>query len=116
MIQTKQHFIKILIWTLFIIYIGFLAFAILFKLRFYFFDYSSFLNIDPQKIMWKIKSGNFVPFRTIINYLFVSDLNSSIRLDNLIGNVIVFIPLGIFLPLLSTKFYSVKKGMFVGLT
>ncbi|MET3696532.1 VanZ like protein [Bacillus oleivorans] len=108
--------IKIAAWMLFVIYLVFLTIGILFKFRLNLFDYSVLLNIDTQQVLWKIKGSNFIPFKTIIDYLFISDLSSNIRYDNLIGNVVAFIPLGIFLPTLSKKLYSAKKIVFAGLT
>ena len=112
--KTIKTRIKIAAWILFVIYLVFLTIGILFKFRLYPFDYSVFLNIEIQ--LWKIKRSNFIPFRTIIDYLFISDLNSNIRYDNLIGNVVAFIPLGIFFPTLTKRPYNAKKIVFVGLT
>ncbi|GAA0327429.1 hypothetical protein GCM10008967_17420 [Bacillus carboniphilus] len=56
-----------------------------------------------QNEYW-MNSINLVPFKTVFQYLFISDLNSNIRVDNLVGNVIGFAPFGFFLPLLFTKF------------
>lgn len=53
---------------------------------------------------------NFVPLKTITYYLFLAnDINFNIRVENLAGNIIGFIPLGVILPLLSSKFVSFKK-------
>ena len=52
---------------------------------------------------------NFIPFRTIIYYLFYLDINFNIRVDNLVGNIIGFSPFGILLPLLSKRFLNFKK-------
>lgn len=38
-----------------------------------------------------------------------NDINFNIRVENLAGNIIGFIPLGVILPLLSSKFVSFKK-------
>ncbi|MBS4192765.1 VanZ family protein [Bacillus sp. FJAT-49705] len=54
-------------------------------------------------------SHNFIPFKTIIFYLFLADININIRVDNLIGNIIGFIPFGFILPLLSKRLLSFKK-------
>ena len=59
---------------------------------------------------WNIH--NFVPFKTIIYYLFLAnEINTNIRVENLAGNIIGFIPFGVILPLLSRKFMSLKKVM-----
>lgn len=57
-------------------------------------------------------SHNFIPFNTITYYLFLAnDINLNIRVENLTGNIIGFIPFGFILPLLSSKFHSIKKIM-----
>ncbi len=56
---------------------------------------------------------NFIPVINTYNHL-VGTLSepdgkqTRFALDNIIGNIILFIPLGIFLPFLSTKFRSIK--------
>lgn len=48
------------------------------------------------------RSLNLVPLRSMISYLFVGDIsirNFSIMNANVFGNIILFIPLGIYLPL-----------------
>lgn len=53
---------------------------------------------------------NFVPFTTITYYLFLAnDINFNIRVHNLAGNIIGFVPFGMILPLLSNKFHSFIK-------
>ncbi|GGM43440.1 hypothetical protein GCM10011351_31780 [Paraliobacillus quinghaiensis] len=47
---------------------------------------------------------NFIPFKTIIYYLFLADINFNIRVENLAGNIIGFAPFGFILPLLSKRF------------
>lgn len=55
-------------------------------------------------------SHNFVPFKTIANYLFLAnDINFNIRVQNLMGNIIGFIPFGFMVSLWSGKFQSMKK-------
>lgn len=55
-------------------------------------------------------SHNFIPFKTITYYLFLAnDINFNIRVENLTGNIIGFVPFGFILPLLSSKFHSFKK-------
>lgn len=40
-----------------------------------------------------------------------NEINTNIRVENLAGNIIGFIPFGVILPLLSRKFMSLKKVM-----
>ncbi len=53
-------------------------------------------------------SHNFIPFKTIIYYLFIADINFTIRFENIVGNIVAFVPFGCMLPLLSSKFQSYK--------
>ncbi|WP_455258522.1 VanZ family protein [Peptoniphilus asaccharolyticus] len=41
-------------------------------------------------------SYNLIPFKSILNYLYI---NNGSSFENLIGNIILFIPLGIYLPI-----------------
>lgn len=54
------------------------------------------------------RSSNFIPFKTIYFYLFLADINLNIRIQNLAGNIIGFIPLGFILPMLLKKFSNLK--------
>ncbi|MFT8320992.1 MAG: VanZ family protein [Bacillus sp. (in: firmicutes)] len=55
------------------------------------------------------QTHNFIPFKTIGFYLFMGDINTNIRMDNLIGNIIGFVPFGFILPLLSRKMTNLKS-------
>ncbi|WP_338654439.1 VanZ family protein [Lysinibacillus sp. Y5S-8] len=58
------------------------------------FDYSS----------WRLTT-NFVPFETILRYINYSQyFNWDIIIVNLLGNLLIFTPMGFLLPLLSKKF------------
>ena len=59
-------------------------------------------NFTYDEYHWR--SNNFVPFKTIFFYLYIADVNLNIRIENLAGNVIGFIPFGFILPLLMKKF------------
>lgn len=43
---------------------------------------------------------NFIPFKTIVLYLKAEHMNTSIAVNNLVGNFIILLPLGLFLPFL----------------
>ena len=52
------------------------------------------------------RSSNFVPFKTISTYIkaiFSGSMNIDIPIKNLVGNFIMFLPMGIYLP------YFIKK-------
>ncbi|HAQ07941.1 MAG TPA: VanZ family protein [Bacillus bacterium] len=53
---------------------------------------------------------NIVPFKTITNYLKASShINNSIWITNLFGNILAFLPLGFFLPLLFKRFIGFRR-------
>ena len=55
---------------------------------------------------------NLVPFKTILGYVqAIKDqtMNLNIPLENLFGNLLMFLPAGIYLPFFSDKIDSVKK-------
>ncbi|MBP0723730.1 VanZ family protein [Bacillus sp. RG28] len=53
------------------------------------------------------RSINLIPFKTISIYLF-ADINFNIRIENIAGNIIGFMPFGFILPLLSKRFFKFK--------
>ncbi|MEF2244140.1 MULTISPECIES: VanZ family protein [unclassified Paenibacillus] len=51
-------------------------------------------------------SYNLVPFDTIKHFILNRHrMNANIWIENLLGNIILFIPIGVFLPLLNRSFY-----------
>ncbi|WP_251554833.1 VanZ family protein [Neobacillus muris] len=63
-------------------------------------------NFSNHPYFWR--SNNFVPFKTINFYLYLDNVNLDIRIKNLAGNVIGFIPFGFILPLIVKKFQSLR--------
>ncbi|NHC40297.1 VanZ family protein [Bacillus sp. MM2020_1] len=63
-------------------------------------------NFTYDEYHWR--SNNFVPFKTINFYLFIADINLNIRIENLAGNIIGFVPFGFILPLLAKKFQKLS--------
>lgn len=65
-------------------------------------------------------SVNIVPFVDIIsgfkNSPFSFAFKLKLLLRNLLGNIVLLLPLGVFLPMLWTKFRYFKKTIFVGVT
>ncbi|WP_018931199.1 VanZ family protein [Gracilibacillus lacisalsi] len=58
------------------------------------------------------RSSNFIPFNTIYFYvqaMFNETLNINIILRNIIGNIIAFMPMGVFLPIFIRKLNSVTR-------
>ncbi|MCA0983478.1 VanZ family protein [Halobacillus yeomjeoni] len=50
--------------------------------------------------------NNFVPFRTILDYLFHNEVGAYIKFRNLFGNILGFIPFGFLVPLVSRRQHS----------
>ena len=76
------------------------------------FYFDIYAGIDLSRV-------NLIPFKTISSQLFganpsVDDWNS-VSLLNLMTNVFLFAPIGLFFPLLWTKWNSIKNVFFVGL-
>jgi glycopeptide antibiotics resistance protein len=68
------------------------------------FDYSN----------WRLTT-NFIPFDTILRYINYSQyFNLEIIIINLLGNLLIFTPMGFLLPLLSKKFRKARKVVCVG--
>ena len=57
---------------------------------------------------------NVVPIKETINTFMQSETGMRNSLRNLIGNILVFMPLGFFIPLLFDKFNNLKKVLKVG--
>jgi len=59
--------------------------------------------------VWRLNS-NLMPFRQISEYIFRSYLfNTDIIIRNLVGSIIIFIPLGIFLPILFKNYRKISS-------
>ncbi len=69
-----------------------------------------------------IRNYNLIPFKTIFQFIFgSSDIYSGKawilnRIVNMIGNIILFFPVGLFLPLVNERFKSFKKTCLFGIT
>jgi glycopeptide antibiotics resistance protein len=67
---------------------------------------------DISLIEYIRSSSNFVPFKTISTYItamFDGSLNISIAIKSLFGNLIMFLPMGIYLPYYIKKLNKVGK-------
>jgi glycopeptide antibiotics resistance protein len=98
-------FVKISMSLLLILYLISLTQQILFK----YIPLTEIINhftFSNHEYHWR--SNNFIPFKTINFYLFLADINLNIRIENLVGNIIGFAPLGFLCPLLSKKFRNLK--------
>ncbi len=68
-------------------------------------------RLDLGQIRMNLRAANYLPTKTIAGYL-SSDLSRTIVFNNLIGNVALFIPFGVFVFLLISR--SIRVGLFVG--
>lgn len=71
---------------------------------------------DDDVLMNGLDGANFIPFRTIDMYVRYWDWANLRSFENLIGNVLVFIPFGIFLPAIWKNCQKVFVCMGYGLT
>jgi glycopeptide antibiotics resistance protein len=81
--------------------------------RYFFYppDSNRFFDIE----VWQLNS-NIIPFQNTITYIIGSDrFNQDIIINNTLGNILIFLPLGIFLPILFKKFNRLSK-VFISLT
>jgi glycopeptide antibiotics resistance protein len=62
----------------------------------------------------KIATINLTPFKTIIYYL-SGNLNFKTAIENLLGNILAFCPMGFLLPLLSNYFKKMRYVLFISL-
>jgi len=95
---------KISIWILFSIYLLILLKVILFK---YPIPIREILKGHQIPISYKIKSSNFIPLKSIFQFLFKGN-NIKISLENVLGNIVVFVPFGFLLPTLLDRMNKFK--------
>jgi glycopeptide antibiotics resistance protein len=94
-----QKLIKIVLGVSFIFYLFILVVLL-------FLGYRGYVWADQTLIEYMKSSSNFVPFKTIglyINAISSGSMNMDIPLKNLVGNLIMFLPMGVYLP------YFMKK-------
>lgn len=93
-------------WLVFIVYVLVMTKFILLK---HIPSQNIWQMVDMSQIAFRWQSANLIPFRTIELYLAPSPLNPAIRMQNLAGNVLLFIPFGVLLPLLIHRFHSIIR-------
>ncbi|MBY0121590.1 VanZ family protein [Bacillus sp. S/N-304-OC-R1] len=68
-------------------------------------DSNGFFDIE----VWLLNS-NIIPFQNTIQYIMGFDrFNMDIIINNTLGNIMIFLPLGIFLPMLFKKYYTFSR-------
>lgn len=101
--------VKLIVWASFLVYLAVVAALVLFsRYRVGFDDLS----------IWEYARFhmNIIPFKTILGYIkvyFDGSMSKSIPVRNLVGNLLLFFPWGIYLPLLSQKMKQWKIYMVI---
>ncbi|MFT9597276.1 VanZ family protein [Mesobacillus sp.] len=70
-----------------------------------------FIFTDLSLIEYIKRSSNFVPFKTISTYIkaiFDGSMNMDIPIKNLVGNLFMFLPMGIYIPYFIKGIYKVS--------
>lgn len=89
-------------WIVFLMYFTFLIYMMFFGFNRHINEYTNY---------------NFIPFKTIYLYIMYYDkFNLSTWLINLLGNIVVFIPFGILLPLLNMQLTKIFKFLMTFIT
>lgn len=94
-------------WLFFLLYLTFLTKIILFKNRIgkiHYFNYRKFRSITVSE---NFKRANIIPLKTITKLM--GEGLTVFVIENIIGNIIVFIPYGILLPILLPSLSSFYK-------
>lgn len=98
----------------FIVFCNLLFFRIISRIINYKHDFNQYFYV-PQKqgffslATWQ-QNSNLIPFRNTYEYVMGADrFNVDIIINNTLGNVLIFIPLGIFLPILFKKYQSLNQ-------
>ena len=106
--QTEKSKRKQLISVLFFLYLLFIIRAIVFK-----YPLAQLVEIadawQKDVILEGLHTANFVPFKTIKMYIQYYDLPGLRSFSNLFGNILVFVPVGIMLPMV----HKGSKNVFI---
>ena len=100
----NNKLMKIYLYAIFILYI-----ITLIKLTLFDSDYGrvglNFFDWSKENMQIYLDSINLIPFKTIIEYIARQD---RVAIINLLGNIIAFAPMGLFLPILFKKQNKLK--------
>lgn len=103
---------KIYLYVIFILYI-----ITLIKLTLFDSDYGraglNFFHWNKENLEVYLRNNNLIPFKTIIEYIARQD---RIAIVNLLGNLIAFAPMGLFLPLLFKRQNKLKNFILTNIT
>ena len=101
---------KVLLWLFFILYLCLLTKIVFYKNYIGSIQYPNYYG--SLSVSQNLKRANFIPLRTI--WELISVKFGSFAIQNIAGNIVLFIPLGIFLPMLMPAFKSFKKILAIG--
>ena len=96
--KTEQSKLSNWLSLLFFLYLLFIIKMIVFKYPLS--QLQEIVNSWQKDVIWEgLHSANFIPFKTIKMYIRYYDLPGLRSFANLFGNVLIFIPVGIMLPI-----------------
>jgi glycopeptide antibiotics resistance protein len=96
-----RYFIKLSLTLLLFLYLAILTKLVLFK-YIPLTEIRSLAHFDFNES--HLGSSNLIPFETIKLFWYADSLNINAKIENLVGNIIGFVPFGFILPMLSDKF------------
>ena len=106
--------IKKFSWVLLLIFLLVLTKVILFKGSPRYYKNYFRTAYHNYKIKEGIKKGNVVPFATIKLFYGSNRMHMEYKVENLLGNILIFIPLGFLLPLLIKRFRNTLAILLAG--
>ncbi len=110
--MNPKHY-KPILWILLLFYLIILVKLILFKVQIGEVHYDYFVNYHFRiDITNNSKVANFIPFKSIYNSINNTD-TVEYKFQNILGNIIGFMPLGILLPLIFPLFKSLRLILFI---
>lgn len=100
--------LKIIVWSAFVFYCLVLLYIfVLTRINTHIRPYESI-----QDFLWRV---NLIPFKTVYEYvskIIHDQINLDTAIGNLVGNLVVFLPMGAFLPFMFQKMRSFKRTVF----
>lgn len=105
-IWKKVSIKKIILYTLFYFYVISLIVVTLFP-----------IPIQGLEEIWKYANGinNFIPFKSIIDILSNDNLSIMIKMKQIIWNIVLFVPMWFFIPLLWISKNQLNKALLIGI-
>lgn len=103
---------SLFLWAALVLYAGVLVKVILFKNP----GALQVLLVSGERmpLSFRMQSSNFMPFRTILHYA-QGNPNMRVALQNLVGNILAFGPMGVLVPALLPAFRRVRNVILISL-